>query len=56
MPSTGHEYQAGAYAIATELGTGLAVREVVFVYPRAGAERALARGELPSALGADSVQ
>ena len=32
--------------IATERATGLPVREVVFIYPRAGAERTLARDEL----------
>jgi ATP-dependent helicase/nuclease subunit A len=41
-----HSGQAAAYALATERGTGLPVREVVFVYPRAGAERALPRAEL----------
>ena len=43
-----HSGQAAAYAIATERGTGLPVREVVFIYPRADAERSLARGELPT--------
>ena len=45
-----HSGQAAAYAIATELGTGLAVREVVFVYPRADTERSLARQDLPAGL------
>jgi ATP-dependent helicase/nuclease subunit A len=45
-----HSGQAAAYAIATEMGTGLPVREVVFVYPRAGAERTLARVDLPAQL------
>ena len=34
--TVGHSGQAAAYAQATERGTGLAVREVVFVYARAG--------------------
>lgn len=50
-----HSGQAAAYAIATERGSGLAVREVVFVYPRAGAERTLARADLPAALIAGAV-
>ena len=50
-----HSGQAAAYAIATELGTGLAVREVVFVYPRADAERTLARAGLPATLVAQPV-
>ena len=47
-----HSGQAAAYAIATELGTGLPVREVVFVYPRADAERTFSRVNLPDALEA----
>lgn len=48
-----HSGQAAAYAIATELATGMSVREVVFVYPRADAERTLARGDLPAVLTRD---
>jgi ATP-dependent exoDNAse (exonuclease V) beta subunit len=44
--TVGHSGQAAAYAQATERGTGLSVREVLFVYPRAEAERSFARGEL----------
>jgi ATP-dependent exoDNAse (exonuclease V) beta subunit len=36
-----HSGQAAAYAEATERATGLTVREVVFVYARAGSERSL---------------
>ena len=49
----GHSGQAAAYAIATERATGLPVREVVFIYPRADAERTLARDDLPTALVAE---
>jgi ATP-dependent exoDNAse (exonuclease V) beta subunit len=45
-----HSGQAAAYAIAAERATGLIVREVIFVYPRAEAERALARADLPVVL------
>ena len=41
-----HSGQAAAYAVATERATGLPVREVVFIYPRANAERTLARADL----------
>jgi ATP-dependent helicase/nuclease subunit A len=44
--TVGHSGQAAAYARATERGTGLAVREVVFVYARANAERSFARDDL----------
>jgi ATP-dependent exoDNAse (exonuclease V) beta subunit len=47
--TVGHSGQAAAYAEATERGTGLAVREVVFVYPRAGCETMLLRAELVEA-------
>ena len=50
----GHSGQAAAYAIATERATGLPVREVVFIYPRADAERTLARGDLPTTLVVDA--
>ena len=46
--TVGHSGQAAAYAQSTERGTGIAVREVMFVYPRAGTERSFARGELPA--------
>jgi ATP-dependent exoDNAse (exonuclease V) beta subunit len=46
--TVGHSGQAAAYARATERGTGLAVREVVFVYARVGAERAIAAAQLTS--------
>src|SRR3954454_14426585 len=49
-----HSGQAAAYAIATERATGLPVREVVFIYPRADAERSLARGDLPTELVAEA--
>ena len=49
-----HSGQAAAYAIATERATGLPVREVVFIYPRADAERTLARDDLPTALVAEA--
>ena len=48
-----HSGQAAAYAIATERATGLPVREVVFIYPRANGERTLARRDLPTALVAE---
>ncbi|MGI8729972.1 MAG: UvrD-helicase domain-containing protein [Solirubrobacteraceae bacterium] len=41
-----HSGQAAAYAQAVELATGLAVREVVFVFARVGAERRLPRDML----------
>ncbi len=44
--TVGHSGQAAAYAEATERGTGLSVREVVFVYARAGAGRSLQRRAL----------
>jgi ATP-dependent helicase/nuclease subunit A len=45
-----HSGQAAAYAIATERGTGLPVREVVFVYPRANGERVLPRAALSASV------
>jgi ATP-dependent exoDNAse (exonuclease V) beta subunit len=50
-----HSGQAAAYAQATERGTGLAVREVIFVYPRADTERLLPRRGLSTSPGADAT-
>ena len=41
-----HSGQAAAYAEAVEQATGLAVREVVFVFARVGVERNLPRAML----------
>jgi ATP-dependent helicase/nuclease subunit A len=46
--TAGHSGQAAAYAHAVERATGLAVREVVLVFARAGVERSLARSTLAS--------
>jgi ATP-dependent exoDNAse (exonuclease V) beta subunit len=47
--TVGHSGQAAAYAQATGRGTGLPVREVVFVYPRAGTERTIDAPHLAAA-------